>query len=146
MYEVFEKLCKSKNVTPYKVSKETGVSRSTLSDWKKGRSTPKTDKLQLIADYFNVPLETFTKETPHGKINFVDLFAKPNFNSGHSREELLEIFETALDEAMTGRYRLTDDEREIIRAYRIANEQTKDIILKILDIKKDASGSLTEAG
>lgn len=56
MYEIFSELLQKHGVTPYKVSKETGVSQSTLSDWKRGISTPKSDKLQKIADYFNVPL------------------------------------------------------------------------------------------
>lgn len=57
MYEIFEKLMKEHGVTAYKVSKETGIATSTLSDWKKGRSTPKQDKLQKIADYFNVKID-----------------------------------------------------------------------------------------
>ena len=57
MYENFSKLLQKYGVTPYKVSKETGVSQSTLSDWKRGISTPKNDKLQKIADYFGVSLE-----------------------------------------------------------------------------------------
>lgn len=57
MYETFSKLLQINGVTPYKVSKETGVSQSTLSDWKRGISTPKQDKLQKIADYFGVSLE-----------------------------------------------------------------------------------------
>lgn len=57
MYEIFSKLLQSHGVTPYKVSKATGVSQSTLSDWKRGISTPKQDKLQKIADYFSVSLE-----------------------------------------------------------------------------------------
>ena len=56
MYEIFSELLQKYGVTPYKVSKETGVSQSTLSDWKRGISTPKPDKLQKIADYFGVPL------------------------------------------------------------------------------------------
>ena len=56
MYEIFGELLQKYGVTPYKVSKETGVSQSTLSDWKRGISTPKPDKLQKIADYFGVPL------------------------------------------------------------------------------------------
>ena len=39
------------------VSRETGVSYSTFTDWKTGRYTPKADKTQKIADYFGVPLE-----------------------------------------------------------------------------------------
>ena len=57
MYEIFSKMLQQYGVTSYKVSKETGVSQSTLSDWKRGVSSPKQDKLQKIADYFNVSLE-----------------------------------------------------------------------------------------
>lgn len=54
MYEIFERLMKEKGVTPYRVFKETGVSQSSLSDWKRGRSVPKIDKLKKIAAYFGV--------------------------------------------------------------------------------------------
>lgn len=57
MYEIFSKLLQENGATPYKVSKETGVSQSTLSDWKRGVSTPKIDKLKRIADYFEVSVE-----------------------------------------------------------------------------------------
>ena len=56
MYEIFSNLLQKYGVTAYKVSKETGVSQSTLSDWKRGISTPKQDKLQKIADYFGISL------------------------------------------------------------------------------------------
>ena len=57
MYEIFEKLCDLHGVTPYKIYKETGIARSTLSDWKNGKSTPKQDKLKLIADFFKVSVD-----------------------------------------------------------------------------------------
>lgn len=44
-------------VSSYKVSKETGVSQTTLSDWKRGRSTPKTDNMKKIADYFGITMD-----------------------------------------------------------------------------------------
>ena len=47
------------NKTAYAVSKETGISQSVLSDWKRGRSNPKVDKLQKLADYFGVSIEYF---------------------------------------------------------------------------------------
>lgn len=56
MYDIFEKLLQEHGITAYKVAKETGIATSTLSDWKKGRSTPKQDKLQKIANYFGVTL------------------------------------------------------------------------------------------
>lgn len=56
-YDAFEKLCESRGVTPYRVSKETGISTSTISSWKTGRYTPKRDKLQKIADFFGVSVD-----------------------------------------------------------------------------------------
>lgn len=59
MYEKFEELLSKKNSTPYRVSKATGIATATLSDWKNGKSTPKKDKLALIANYFKVPPSYF---------------------------------------------------------------------------------------
>ena len=56
MYEYFQRLLDKYGVTAYKVAKETGVTTATLTNWKKGKYTPKPDKLQKIADYFGVPL------------------------------------------------------------------------------------------
>lgn len=39
------------------VARATGISNMTLSDWKNGKSKPKMDKLKLIADFFNVPID-----------------------------------------------------------------------------------------
>lgn len=57
MYEIFLKLLDEKGVTAYKVGKETGIASSTFTDWKNGRSVPKQEKLQKIADYFGVSLD-----------------------------------------------------------------------------------------
>jgi transcriptional regulator with XRE-family HTH domain len=57
MYEIFEQLLLKHNVTTYKVAKETGIGQSTFTAWKTGVSTPKQDKLQLIADYFGVSID-----------------------------------------------------------------------------------------
>lgn len=57
MYEIFEQLLQSFGVSAYKVAKETGVTQSTLSDWKRGRSTPKTENMKKLADYFGVSVD-----------------------------------------------------------------------------------------
>ena len=57
MYEIFEKLLKEKNVKVADVTRSTGIASSTFTDWKKGRYTPKQDKLQKIADYFGVTID-----------------------------------------------------------------------------------------
>ncbi len=66
MYYIYDNLLKKKNVSNYKVSKETGITQTTLSAWKNGKITPKTDTLQKIADYFGVSLDYLTG---HSKSN-----------------------------------------------------------------------------
>lgn len=63
MYDIFEKLLNKYGVTAYRVAKETGISTATLTQWKNGTSTPKQDKLQLIADFFNVTIDYLTGNT-----------------------------------------------------------------------------------
>lgn len=57
MYERFVELLQERGMTAYRVSKETGVTQTTLSDWKTGRAAPKMGTLQKIADYFGVTLD-----------------------------------------------------------------------------------------
>ena len=60
MYAVFEYLMKKngyKNAT--QISSLTGIPRSMFTDWKKGRSTPKADKLKILADFFGVDVSMF---------------------------------------------------------------------------------------
>lgn len=57
MYEIFEQLLQKFNTSAYRVAKETGVTQSTLSDWKRGRSTPKADNMKKLADHFNVSVD-----------------------------------------------------------------------------------------
>ena len=56
-YSTFDKLLKMNKTTVYKVSKATGIASSTLSDWKRGVSVPKMDKMKLIAEFFGVSLD-----------------------------------------------------------------------------------------
>jgi hypothetical protein len=82
------------------------------------------DRLQIIAGYLEVPYLYLLNGEP--KITADKLFAGVDY---------------VLPELT-----ITEEERELLRTYRDAPETTKDIIRKILDVKKDASGSLTEAG
>lgn len=58
-YQRFQYLLYRHNATAYQVSKATGISDGSLSDWKNGRSMPKVEKLQKIADYFGVTVDYF---------------------------------------------------------------------------------------
>lgn len=57
MYEVFEELLQKFNVATYQVSKATGISQSTFSNWKARRNLIRGDKAKKIADYFGVSVD-----------------------------------------------------------------------------------------
>lgn len=67
MYKKFQDLLKKRGITAYRVYKDTGISQSTLSDWKRGRSNPKLDKLQILADYFKVPITYFLEDKENNR-------------------------------------------------------------------------------
>lgn len=54
MYENYCNLRDARGMRDADVSRETGIGKSTFSDWKSGRSTPKNDKLEKIAKLFGV--------------------------------------------------------------------------------------------
>ena len=70
MYEVYQKLLDEKGLKNADVARATGISNMTLSDWKRGKSVPKSDKMRKIAEYLNVSVDylmtgkdgAFTKE------------------------------------------------------------------------------------
>jgi len=69
-YQIFENLLKVNNTTVYRVSKSTGISATTFTDWKNGRSVPKADKLKRIADHFGISLDELisgASPLPHGR-------------------------------------------------------------------------------
>lgn len=53
-YENYAKLRKSKGMRDGDVAKKAAIPPSTFSDWKKGKSTPKEEKMRKIADALGV--------------------------------------------------------------------------------------------
>lgn len=61
MYLDYIRLRDQMGMTDADVARATGIGKSTFSDWKSGRSSPKVEKLSKIADLFGVKLAEFTK-------------------------------------------------------------------------------------
>lgn len=59
MYEKFRVLLENSGKTAYQVSKDTGISTATFSNWKQGNYNPKADKLKVLAEYFEVTVDYF---------------------------------------------------------------------------------------
>ena len=57
MYEIYQRLLDEKGLKNADVARATGISNMTLSDWKRGKSVPKADKMQKIAEYLNVSVD-----------------------------------------------------------------------------------------
>lgn len=61
MYEIFEKLCKQMGITPYRFCKDTGISTSTISTWKKKGNKCGAKLQKIICDYFGVTVDYLMK-------------------------------------------------------------------------------------
>lgn len=46
MYEIYQRLLDENGLKNADVARATGISNMTLSDWKRGKSVPKADKMQ----------------------------------------------------------------------------------------------------
>lgn len=67
MYKKYAKLLSEREITSYRVAKETGIAAATLADWKSGKSKPKVDKLKTLADYFGVSIDFFLTDEKEGE-------------------------------------------------------------------------------
>ena len=105
MYEVFKKLLEGKNITAYRLSVDTGIPQATLSDWKRGRSIPKIDKLKKIADYLGVTVDYLSgKEQsddlaiPH---EFVVMARKSDNLSEEQKKKLYSMLDKTIDDVLS---------------------------------------------
>ncbi len=57
MYKIYAELRDGRGLTDYAVAKALGFPSGMFTNWKKGRYTPKVDKIKKIAEFFGVPLE-----------------------------------------------------------------------------------------
>ena len=88
MYEIYQKLLDMNGVKSADVARATGISNMTFSDWKKGKSTPKMDKIEKIAKYFGV-----TTDYMMGKKSEV-----PSLSMADDHLELIKLY-SSLSEA-----------------------------------------------
>ena len=102
MYSIFEKLMSEAGETHYQVAKATGVSQSTLSDWKLGKTTPRNPTMKKIADHYGVSVSYLKGETTERTEK-----EKPAEIGGLTEEEL--------DYIKWFRTQATEKEKEIVR-------------------------------
>ncbi|QRN90759.1 helix-turn-helix transcriptional regulator [Mammaliicoccus sciuri] len=87
--ENLQSLMNRKNVTQKELSEELGVSQSTISNWIQETKYPRIDKIEMLAQYFNVPKSTLIEDK--------DNYATPKTTAFHldgkdlTKEELEDV-------------------------------------------------------
>ena len=98
MYEIFEQLLRERGLSVAEFSRQTGISKSTLSDWKKGRFKLKDDKRRVIANFFHVSLDYLdgiTEERKEREGFYLDYSLYEVASKLSSDAELLTLMEKA---------------------------------------------------
>lgn len=67
--DLFVQLLQERNITAYKLSKDTGLSEALISNWKSGRQLPKYDSIKILCDYFNVSADYLLERTDNPEVN-----------------------------------------------------------------------------
>ena len=93
-YERYCKIRDSKGLKDSHVAAGTGIGKSTFSDWKNGRSNPKNDKLQKIADFFGITVNYFFTDEESTKNSTPILTKRDHRDIKKSVDEIM----TSLDE------------------------------------------------
>ena len=99
MYSVFAELLSKFGVRASDVSKATGINQTVFSEWKKGKSRPKDDKRQKIADYFGVSLHYLDtgEEKEGGETYYLNTETKEIAQEIFENKELRLLFDAAHD-------------------------------------------------
>lgn len=95
-YEKYVRLRNSMHLKDADVSRETKIAKSTFSDWKNGRSEPKTDKLQKISDFMGVRIDYFIDDGHYDNISDIPVSdsVKEIALNIHSNRNLRLLYET----------------------------------------------------
>jgi transcriptional regulator with XRE-family HTH domain len=119
-YELFSKIIESKGLTPYRVAKDTGLTTVLFTDWKKGKSKPKYDKLKVIADYLGVSVEYLQ-------------------GIESKQQEILDILDGTDDERP-----LSAQEKTLVELFRGTTEEGRfEIIAAVMNIIKEKEKKVT---
>ena len=75
MYERYKKLLDEKGLKNSDVSRGANVSNMTLSDWKNGKTIPKTSTMKKIAEFLDVSVDYLTcgKEVNNKEMARIDI-------------------------------------------------------------------------
>lgn len=108
--EIFISLMEKNNITAYKLSKDTGIPDSLLSNYRTGKKTPSSNNLIILAQYFNVSTDYLL-----GTTDEPNMYTEPTKNNDI----------------------LTDEEKELLSLYRQMSDDNKKKLSGYMDALSD---------
>lgn len=114
IYKTILDLCNKRGISPTKMSKEVGISRSIMTELKSGRTRrPSADTLTKIANYFGVSVD--------------DLVSADSYRHGQPPQQTPEITDNDLIFALWGQnpHNMTEEDLERVRQFARYIEQEK---------------------
>lgn len=127
---ILQKLRKERNLTQEEMSRQTGISRSTLGMYEAGKREPNFETLEIIADFFNVDMNTLLDKNTSTK-QLPELTSKDERNI---QKKLKSIMEDLSPDAGFAYYNgdepMSDEDRELLRislenSLRLARQMAK---------------------
>lgn len=67
--QILTNIMQAKNLSSYRVSKDTGISDSLLGYYRSGKNDPSADNLIKLADYFDVSVDYLLGRTDKPEVN-----------------------------------------------------------------------------
>ncbi|HBF65574.1 MAG TPA: transcriptional regulator [Clostridium sp.] len=115
MYEAFERLLDKNGITAYRVSKDTGITQTLLSNWKTGKSVPNLQNLKKNSDYFGVTVDyLMTGEESELKEFSPQLTAKDEKDISKKVDDILSQLSTG-DALMFDGEPMDEETKELLR-------------------------------
>lgn len=116
MYEIFERLLMERHLKAADVCRGTGLPSSLFSEWKRGKSTPKTDKMKKIADFFDVSIEYLMTGKVEAETKEPTLTKKDERDISRRLEQTLEDLENQQEALMFDGEPMDEETKELLKA------------------------------
>lgn len=110
--EILSKLMQEKEVTAYRIGKDTGISNRLITYWKDGEKMPGAENLKRLANYFCVSTDYLLGKEQKEKPTLV------------SKDEL------------------NDAEKSLLKLFRLVPSENQDMILQMIEAALKSQGLL----
>lgn len=97
MYEIFEQILQQYGISAYRFCKDTGISQSTISTWKRNKNLISGEIAQIIVDYFKISLEYLMtgKEKDGGETYYLNDETKEIAQEIFENKDMRTLFDVA---------------------------------------------------